>query len=375
MSTPACTVSAALLVPQDRVARLPVPRWAAELRGRLDAARRGERRAWHFAAEVGTASNQAALIASFQGATDTAEELCRGQMVWQDRAARRSGNAEIALLSVQPWVNLGRLEAMAGEWPAALERFARLVHPGADGRLCLGSARIGVPRGEAGPRRDGFGGFLRDVYVADTLKALLANRRWEEVLAFAGRVAGDAASEARADEARVVAHCRLGDAERGAAVAAARRTASAGWTRAVFALRRGEALGIAGRAEEAAGELSRLAATLRQLTPGTVARLENLYVVVRAAQACAEQGLEDDARALARAAAGAAEAAGEEVLRIEALRVLGAAAGDEDGEAAEALERLEGETGYARYRRGGTPPLREETADALFAELRALFAA
>jgi hypothetical protein len=229
--------------------------------------------------------------------------------------------------------------------------------------------------GRTGARKgDGFGGFLRNVYVTDSLKALLSNRCWDEALAFADRVAGDAVNAPRVDEARVVAHCRRGDPERGVEVAAARRTVSAGWTRAVFALRRAEALGCAGRGDEAAEALARLASTLRALSPGACTRLENLYVLVRVAQACGELGLADDARALARSAAAAAEAAEDEVLRIEALRVLRDAVGNEEPVAGAVLDELEAGTGYARYRRGARPPLRGNATDGLFAELGALFA-
>jgi hypothetical protein len=366
-----CTVSATLLMPQDRVARPAVPVWAVRLRERLARTRAGERHAWRHAETVGGLANNAALIAAFQGAADTAGALCRGQIRWQDRLARRAGQPQISQLGVQPWVNLGRLEAMAGDWAAALERFARLRHPGADGRLCLGSMRIAA---DGDSRDDGgtsFDGFLRNVYVGDSLKALLSNRRWEEVLAFADGLDGDARTSARVDEARIVAWCRLGEAER--AIEAAERGArhAGGWVRAVFALRRAEALGVAGRTDEAAELLASMAGVMARLSPGACARLENLYVVHRVAQACGEVGLREDSAALGGAAARAAVEAEDEVLRIEALRVA-CAAGVE--EAVETLAALEGSTGYARYRRGARAPLRDDAADLLFAELHAVFA-
>jgi hypothetical protein len=365
-----CTVSATLLMPQDRVARPAVPVWAARLRERLARARAGERRAWHHAEAVSGLANNAALIAAFQGAADTAEALCRGQIRWQDRMGRRARDPRIAQLGVQPWVNLGRLEALSGDWPAALERFARLRHPGADGRLCLGSARIAAD-GRSSDGSTSFGGFLRNVYVGDSLKALLSNRRWEEVLAFADGLDGDARTSARVDEARIVAWCRLGEAER--AIEAAERGArrAGGWVRAVFALRRAEALGVAGRTDEAAELLASMAGVMARLSPDACARLENLYVVHRVAQACGEVGLREDSAALGGAAARAAVEAEDEVLRIEALRVACAAGVEEE---AETLAALEGSTGYARYRRDARAPLRDDAADLLFADLHAVFA-
>jgi hypothetical protein len=210
------------------------------------------------------------------------------------------------------------------------------------------------------------------VYVSDSLKALLSNRRWSEALAFADRLDADARRSSRVDEARIIAWCRLGQAEHGIALAEAGVRRTAGWERAVFALRRAEALGAAGRVEQAVEGMAAVAGVMGRLSPAACARLENLYVLHRVAQACGELGMCREAAVLARTAARAAVRADDEVLRIEALRV--ACAAGADGEEAETLAGLEASTGYARYRRNARPPLRDGEADSLFRELQAVFA-
>ena len=369
---PPPTISTALLVPQDRVARLPISAWSARLRTRLHDARSTERRCLDHAEALAGVGNNAALVATYQGSFGLAAALCEAQIRSQDRMSRRARDPRVGLLGIQPWVNLGRLEALRGDWEAALQRFSRLVHPGGDGRLCLGTLRVAADEDAAnGLHR----GFLLTVYIVDSLKALLMSRRFEEVLRFAERMpTDDPRMIRRADEARVVAHCRLGDAERALTVAEAASSASAGWNRAVFRLRRVETLLCMGQEEKAVDALNGLSNVLLGAAPAARGRLENMYIVNRTAHLCAEADLGDAAAALARATREAAEAAEDEVARIEALRLLCTVAPEErEGEPGSVLRDLERSTGYARYRSDGATELRDPEADLLYTELRATF--
>ncbi|WP_420128814.1 hypothetical protein [Longimicrobium sp.] len=371
-ATPQPVLSTGLLMPGDRVARSSVPVWAARLRKRVAQVSAGVRRTWDLAEGVGRVANNAALIAALQGNVDRAASLCRAQIRWQDRTSRRAGNTRIARLGVQPWVNLGRLQAQAGDWEGALERFARLAYPGADGWLCLGTLRVPPTGAEGAP--EGFDGFLHSAYVADSLKALLINGRYAETMAFAARQAADHGDNPVLHEARVVAAGRQGESDAAAALAREGRTRWRGWARAVFSVRLAEVLACAGQREEACSELARVAATFGSLSHKVRSRLEHLFIIVRAAQTCAELGMREEAAGLASAAAEGALVAEDEILRIESLRVVCAARPGEDTAAWRTLEALQTGTGYARYRRNAQPPMHDEEADQLFEELDVLFA-
>jgi hypothetical protein len=368
-----CTVAISLLVPQDRVARASIPAWVRRLRATLSEARRGERRVLAFAETVGRLANNAALIAAFQGASYTAEALCRSQIRWQRRTSRRSRDPRVAPLEFQPWVNLGRLQALSGDWKGAIERFSCLSDDRRDRWYCHGDNCEPVPSC-AGASARGYRIFLRNVFVVDSLKALLMNARYEDALEFAQRERGDDRNAAALCEAQVVAYCRMSRPDVGARIAREARRGFRGWERAVFSLRLIESLAGEGCEAEAIGELARVVKIFSGLNLTSRTRVENLSILHRAAQLCIELGVPADAARLAAATLEGALVANDEVLVIESLRVLCSSGSTPDAKVALELNRLEATTGYARYRRGGQSPFGDEDSEAHFLECTELFA-
>lgn len=354
-------LSTTLLVPLDRMPRRPVDTWTRDLQARLRQIRRGERRLLHYAETLSGIGNNAGLIAASQGERGSARMLCERQMAWQHRMGRRARAPEVERHAVQPWINLGRLDALDGDWEQAVTRFARLVARGGDARLCLGLMQISR-RGES---VSAFGTLLYYVYVVDSLKALLLNGRWAEVLDFARRCERrDETVSAALDEAQVVALCRLGEPDQAAGVARRALALQRAWGKVLFRLRGAEAAACAGRLDAAGAALELLAGPLQRLEPRAMAHPDTMPLVLRVAQACAATGRAGAAAALANRVVKGAEAAEDETIWIEALRIVAGAAGEVD---ASLLGRLERETGYARYRRGeGGPPIPHPEARALY---------
>jgi hypothetical protein len=354
-AAPAAAISTALLLPSDRIARAPLTAWAGRLLERVERCQRERRTLWGLGEELATVCNNAALIAAHRGDARTAWTLCELQVRHFDRLARRARQEDLATLTVQPWVNIGRLEALRGDWEAALARFARLNHKGADGRLCLGTVRVGPGEHELPQRKEGFEAFLQTVYVVDSLKALLQARRWEEVDPFVRplSLADRPGLAAFAREAQVVAAARRGDLDRARELAVETGRAQQGWFRAVFRLRLAEAQALSGETAEAAELLTSLAEVTGKLSDEAKSTLNVLYVTSRLAAACHEAGLDEAACAVARDVYEGGRAAGDEVFQIEALEVLARSApAGERGEWAAALEGARAETEYRRFRRG-----------------------
>ncbi|HSU17021.1 hypothetical protein [Longimicrobium sp.] len=346
----------AILLPQDRIAREPLGRWAERLSQRLARVRAEMRAPRALAHAVGAIGNNAALIAAHAGASAAARGLCERQMAWQLRLARRSRDRAITAHAVQPWVNLARLQAQQRDCAGALERLAALRRQAGQDALVIGCARVRRDDWEVmAPGHDAFASFMENVFVLDSLKALLLNRRWDETLDFAAALPGATTPPlARfGAEAYVVASMRLGDAERARATAQAMLPGS----QTVFPLRLAEVHACEGRRGEAARLLVPLARLLRDSTPEQRADLQTLHVMNRVAGACAEAGEHGEARALGLLVRQGAETAGDEVIRIESLRLLAALSSDaERGAWDDALAAAEETTEYVRYRRGGPAP-------------------
>jgi hypothetical protein len=366
-------VSAGLLLPQDRIARTPLARWAETLSRRLERCRDAVFSPRQFSLEVAGISNNAALVAALHGDREQAWSLCEQQIEWQHRYSRYAGDSTIAAHGVQPFVNLGRIEALAGDWEEALARFARLDGYRTDGAVDLGRVCVdGTGWQAVTGSREAFDRLLENMYVIDSLKALLQNRRFEEALAFTARLRPEMRPGLLlfAREAEVVSWSRLGRHPRARDLAAAAVRETHAWERAVFTLRLGETLAASGDLDAAADVLRPLAKVSVNLSSGRRSDLQTLYVLVRLAGACAEVGMADVAAPVAQAAYEGACAAGDEVFQIECLRLLSAAAHLPERDSwCEALEQLEYGTRYERYRRGSAAASPSPEIERLYAGL------
>jgi hypothetical protein len=373
---PQATISPTLLLPQDRIARQPLSSWAARLSASLGEHLGAIRRPRVLAERIGAVANNGALIAAYLGDDAEARALCTAQMQWQLRFSRRAGDPAMCTLAIQPWVNLGRLDALAGEWKTAIARFRVLEAYRTEGTVRLGSACLEAGGWAVVSRtREEFDRLLAIGYAVDSLKALLLARRYGETLEMCERLdrAGPPASTFGA-EARVVALCGLGQPGHARARAAAAARETTGWECAVFHLRAAEADAVASGAGAARDALRRLAATVLAASSKARRTLPGMYVTLRLAATCAEARLDNEAFDVARDVWEGARAGNDEVLALESLRLRARAAPEEEREGWEhALGEAEAATEYRRYRRGSSAMRTPETAR-LFASLHDVFA-
>jgi hypothetical protein len=374
------SIATSLLLWQDRIPRAPLGDWTRRLRQDVVRLRRECRVAVPLSEAGGTAGNNAALIAAQRGDRAAALMLCERQMWWQHRLSRRAGRAEISAGCVQPWVNLARLEGMAGEWEGAVARLELLRPRGRSGRIALRPLRSDgsgcQPITESG---EGFRNVMDSIYVTDTLKILLQNRRFAEVLAFSACVQHvcHPILELRTSEAAVVASCLMGDLDgaRRTAQAALQRPDVTAWRRMVFRMRLAEIETCAGELDRAAAMLAPLAHGARALSLKVRSVLQPLYVLMGLAIACHQAGLADDAAAVAAGVHEGATAAEDEVFRIQSLRILTATAPEEERSSwCEMLRDVEQATEYRQFRSGGAPPPDNTAFQALLAEMLDLYA-
>ena len=374
-AAPAATIAAAILMPQDRIPREPLGPWAARLLETLDQGLATIRTTRRFAGELGFVGNNAGLIAAHRGEMQTAWRITERQVWWHGRQARRSGDAAVTAYGLQPWVNLGRLDALTGRWHEALARFAGLAAYEVAGRLELGCVRVGGSAWAAVTEsREQFLDVLETMYVSDSLKAMLLNRRFELVHPFVARCVPEGGLRWVCEEACAVAEAREGDFGAAAARAEAAARGASGWNRAVLRRRAAEAHACAGDTARAAGILAQVAGVVAQVSPEQKARPELMPVTTRLATACHEVGLDAQAYAVARGVLEGARAVRDELIEIELLRLLAVTAPDgEREEWRRAAEAAAETTEYARYRRGGPPPPSPATEE-LYARLLDAFA-
>lgn len=347
------------LIPQDRIARRPLAEWAAELTTRVHAAQRGARRTHELADQLGSVGNMAGLIAASRGDMAKAWSLTERQLWWHGRQARRSRDATVTAYALQPWINLGRLEALTGKWQAALARLDGLTTFPLAERLEMGCVQFSGSAWRAlVPSRERFLEFLETVFISDSLKAMLLNRRFELVHPFVARFSGiEGEMRWMCEEACVVAECQAGEPAAAAARALAAARQANGWPRAVFRLRAAEAYACADMRDAAVPILEQLAGVIVQLGAEHKNTPQLITIIARLGAVCREAGLDHATHAVAADVLGLARTAGDEPVMIEMLRLLAATAPAAERQAwADAAAGVEQTTEYTRYRRGGSPP-------------------
>lgn len=374
------SITTMLLMWQDRIPRAPLADWTRRLRQDVARVRRECRAAVPLSEAGGTAGNNAALIAAQRGDRGAAWTLCEQQMWWQHRLSRRAGRAEISAGCVQPWVNLARLEGMAGEWEDAVARLELLRPRGRGSPIALRPLRSdGSGCQQIAESGEDFRNVVDSIYVTDTLKILLQNRRFVEVLTFAAGVqhAFRPIIELRTSEATVVASCLGGDFDgaRRTAQAALERPDVTAWRRMVFRLRLAEIDICAGELERAAVLLVPLVRGARALSVKARSVLQPLYILMGLATACHQAGLIDDAASVAAGVYEGATAAGDEVFCIQSLRILTVTAPEEERSSwREMLRDVEQATEYRQFRTRGAQPPVDTAFQALVAEVLDLYA-
>jgi hypothetical protein len=293
---------------------------------------------------------------------------------WLGRLARRSSDAAVAAQAVQPWVNLGRIEALTGRWREALARFEALSTYDVAGQLQIGCMRLRESAWSGiSSSRDLFVNFLQVVYVSDSLKAMLLNRRFELVHPLTTAATATGTLRWIAEEACVVANCRMGDHRAAISRAAATAREASGWHRATLRLRLAEAHACAGEVERAREILSKLADVVRQVSPEVKAKPELMPITARIAGACHEVGLTDDACAVARDVLQGARTARDEMIEIEMLKLLADASPEHEAQTwREGADAAVEATDYARFRRGA-PPRPNPVFDELYQRLEAIY--
>ncbi len=222
------------LVPRPRPPCLPlVERIERQLTGpaRAAAGEPDTGRALTLAASV---MNQAALLVSDCGMPDLARCLC-----WQQFDAFRAGwplDAASARHCLEPLVNLARLHGRAGEGHNALRTLESLygaVSAGGDavvdGRRLAFDGLVAADEDRRAVRQ-----WLWTVVLADGVRALASQGRWQEAAAHADRHRGVGRRLLDGRQAAILARCATGDLASASAMLAASEPTEA-WERVVGA--------------------------------------------------------------------------------------------------------------------------------------------
>lgn len=308
-----------LLVPYDRPVRRNLRAWADELAAEL-----GARPPPHEGASL---LNNAALVFAHLGRRELARSVSTGHLRWV--AALASHEPATLGLALQPWVNLGRLDALDGRHAEARAHFTLFESVRAEEPVEIGPCRVegrdwrGIARDDADLTR-----VLSNVYVIDSLKAWFAETDYSSALDFVARarLRATPTPSVTFHEAEVVCHLGLGDPMRALEVASSWEHVEP-YMAAVDGLHLVPALVAVGDragAADCARQLMRVSEWARSTAEGGARRTALLRFLERHANTLVALDLRDDAIAVTVALLDEAGALGDEVSKHHGLDLLAA---------------------------------------------------
>ncbi|GAB4556641.1 MAG: hypothetical protein Tsb0020_00040 [Haliangiales bacterium] len=169
------------LLEVGRVNRQPLRQWAEDLISKLATTNNADSETW---LDVTGCMNNAALIEVFRGELQSARKVCDLQLSWVAGLVRTYGPMAACDLALQPWVNIGRLLRITGDYDAALSHFTMLLDTGTEQDLQLGPVAIDASTWQEVARAKKLDNFLEAVYVVDSAKTYFAAKDFQGALDF-----------------------------------------------------------------------------------------------------------------------------------------------------------------------------------------------
>ena len=181
LSSPAPYVPLDTIIDSGRVLRRPIGEWAHQLAAILRSCTDAPPGA-DTIYQVSAAFNNAALVFVHAGLPEIAEEVCQLQLDWIVSSRGVLPDAELAVLAMQPWVNLGRLCRRARDYEGALRYFSDL-------RACRTRSTIKFGIWDA-PVSRAFCEAAEPIFVYESMRTYLQADDLDRAIAFARRLDG-----------------------------------------------------------------------------------------------------------------------------------------------------------------------------------------
>jgi hypothetical protein len=354
-----------LLISRGGLPHRNLATWAAELKQRLSDLNLGDRSPAAVSRLINI-TNEAALIEAHRGNYKPAADICCSQLANLHRHPE-AHTFPIARCALNPWLNLGRLASLSGGASDACRMFA--LFRDSTGIANLAGVALNLSELNARLRTEkGYPDFCTHVYVGNSLRALVRNCAWSDLVAFTESCASvDPSMRPILDEARVVASIYLGSPAEALEVAKAHRNAQRLYVRLTFQLRELECLARLERRAE--NELwTELEAGVSVIMAERERAVGPLALGLHLAEVALQQNERATARRVAAQCLGGAESLGDELYTHAALRVLSSCSDEPDASSfGEMAERLAAQSGYeaicdGRHHRTLEPPDLADTA-------------
>jgi hypothetical protein len=269
--------------------------------------------------------NQLGLIECYIGRLERATTSCYAHLEWVSQVVAEQELLAVSQQALDAWINLGRLDVINGAYNEALAKFALLQKAKRGEELTVGALTISDKHWQAIVQaRPDFYEFIENVFITDSVKALLKSKDYEAVLSFAisnmtgvGPLLHDFLTESQ-----LIALCRLGQSEAALELAQQYSLRGSFLHRLIFQLHRAEALAYFGEEKAALQVVTDLDFIMSYFQLDTKPNLSKLFLTARLVKALKTLGQPLAAQRFAQKAYAGAVLLQDETLQLEFLRFI-----------------------------------------------------
>ncbi len=315
-----------LFIPHDRIVRLPLQEWARLILYNYASIEAKEKNLQdnnnEFTIECAVCFNQAALIEFYLGRIDNAISLCSSQLLWANHIAK--SELEVLDISLQPWINLGRIDYFAGRYNQALHKFYILFHEEEHTEPNFYFIVTKKKLAEIKQKNLSIKSVIENVFIVDSLKAMLKGKYYNEIINFTKtyNCIDNVELKNFMSEAKIVALCRNGQRDEALTTVNTQIAKCIGYNRLVFLLRLAELLAVFGETSTSIKLSMRLADVVKKFKYHVEPNINNLFYGKRVAELLKLLGEHELASEIAEIAYHGATLLNDEPLRVELLELL-----------------------------------------------------
>lgn len=200
-----------LLLPHERTVRIPLERWLDWIESTLSTLSPSEITQRHIEV-LPVCYNLTALVHDSSGQHKLAKQICLQLMHWSMIAYEKTRLPSAIVVCFQPWVNINRSTYLTGNYQSSLENYQKLRQEVVSGAINLGQFKLSACQvAEVKQAHPEAIEFLSSVIMIDSLKALIHNQRYDEILCFSSlfEETEDLIAKNFLGEAKIIAYSRL----------------------------------------------------------------------------------------------------------------------------------------------------------------------
>ena len=297
-------ISTNLLTPHDRPIKLPLQKWTQIVSDRFLDARSlapvGDAGSHRFISLKSTAKNSpseylkiascfnlAALIEAYAGKVDNAAKLCHAQLLWLFRISETTSSLEALVSSLQPWINLGRIDYNQRRYEQALHKFRLLFDANKSAGIYFKPITISQEKwAEIKRVYPETQQVIDNVFIVDSIKAMLKEKHYTKILEFYDDyiLVESLSFKEYLTEAKIISLCMIGENNEAMKVAEKQVIFCLDRNKVTFMLRQVETLIAFGNLYKAKKIIQQLYLVIKRLNIDTSPNIHTLFYGMRIAE-------------------------------------------------------------------------------------------